>query len=607
MEKNNTLITDAIAHYTARTGGRKPAFRAALIDMDGTLLDSMKGHTAAWHRMVSELGIPCTREEFYLYEGMTGAATINLLFQRAYGREASDSEVKELYALKTRYFNEFPKVPVIEGARLMVDTLRSRGITRVLVTGSGQASNLVRLDEDFPGGFPARLRVTARDVVRGKPYPEPYLKAMELARVRPFESLAVENAPLGVKSAVAAGAFTVAVTTGPIPEEEMRSAGADLVLPSMACFAALLPELLDLCFPVAPACSQPLTFTNDVGRALDVAVARMEPSSVFILADSVTASLALPRLQAESEVAAGAAVITVESGEVNKSLDSLAAIWKSLSDAGANRRSLLINLGGGVITDMGAFAAATFKRGIRFINIPTTLLAAVDASVGGKTGIDFNSLKNEVGLFAQADEVIISTCFFTTLPAGQLRVGYAEMLKHAMITSPEMTGRLMGADVEACTPDALLALVRESVEVKRRVVEQDFGEKGLRRVLNFGHTAAHAFESLAMERGDSLSHGYAVAFGMLVELVLSRMTLGFPSETLHAYAAYVAENYGAFRFTCHDYPALLRFMHHDKKNTGADISCVLLRALGEPVPGQSVSDADMTAALDIYRDLLHLP
>lgn len=351
-----------------------------------------------------------------------------------------------------------------------------------------------------------------------------------------------------------------------------------------------------------------LIFTNHVAEALDSAVERLSPSSLFVIADSNTASCVLPRLQAESKAVSGATVVTVEAGEEHKNLDSLAAIWKSLSDAGANRRSVVVNLGGGVITDMGAFAAATFKRGIRFINIPTTLLGAVDASVGGKTGIDFNSLKNEVGLFARAEEVIISTTFFNTLAPGELLSGYAEMLKHAMITSAGMTGRLMRHDVADYDSDTLLEALRESVGVKQAVVEKDFDEKGLRRVLNFGHTAAHAFESLALERRSPISHGYAVACGMLVALVLSRMALGFPSDALYSYAAYVAEHYGAFSFSCDDYPRLLGFMHHDKKNTGGDaISCVLLRDYGKPVTGHPVSDADMTAALDIYRDLLHLP
>lgn len=350
-----------------------------------------------------------------------------------------------------------------------------------------------------------------------------------------------------------------------------------------------------------------LIFTNHVAQALDETVDRLAPTSLLILVDTQTASFVLPRLLAESHAAARAKVLKVPAGEAHKNLDSLASIWQQLSDAGANRGSLLVNVGGGVITDMGAFAAATFKRGIAFVNIPTTLLGAVDASVGGKTGINFNSLKNEVGTFARAETVIISTTFFNTLPPGQLLSGYAEMIKHALITSREMTDRLLRYDVTAYDPTVLLDMLRESVSVKSDIVEKDFAEQGLRKVLNFGHTAAHAFESLAMDRRAPLAHGYAVAFGMLVALVLSRMTLDFPSARLHSYASYVADHYGAFAFSCDDYPRLLHFMHRDKKNRGDAISCVLLRDIGDPVIDCQVSDADMTAALDIYRDLLHLP
>lgn len=240
----NRIVSESVARYLKRSGAEafKPA--AALIDMDGTLLDSMKGHTLAWERMVSEIGIPCTRDEFYLYEGMTGAETINMLFKRAFGREATSQEKTELYARKTGYFNELPRVGIVPGAGRVIAELISKGITRVLVTGSGQLSSLERLDSDFPGGFDHKLRITSHNVVHCKPHPEPYLKAMELAGVKPWESIALENAPLGVKSASDAGAFTIAVTTGPIPEEEMWKAGADMVLPSMERLAELLPALL---------------------------------------------------------------------------------------------------------------------------------------------------------------------------------------------------------------------------------------------------------------------------------------------------------------------------------------------------------------------------
>ncbi len=240
----NRMVSESVTRYLKRSGAEafKPA--AALIDMDGTLLDSMKGHTQAWERMVSEIGIPCTRDEFYLYEGMTGAETINMLFKRAFGREATAQEKTELYARKTGYFNELPRVGIVPGADRVIAELISKGITRVLVTGSGQLSSLERLDSDFPGGFDHKLRITSHNVEHCKPHPEPYLKAMQLAGVEPWESIALENAPLGVKSASDAGAFTIAVTTGPIPEEEMWKAGADMVLPSMERLAELLPALL---------------------------------------------------------------------------------------------------------------------------------------------------------------------------------------------------------------------------------------------------------------------------------------------------------------------------------------------------------------------------
>lgn len=206
---------------------------AALIDMDGTLYDSMKNHSAAWYRMITELGIEATQEEFYMYEGRTGASTINIIFQRAYGRDATPEEIEELYHRKTVYFSELPPVKPMHGAKEMVNVLMESGIKRVLVTGSGQTSLINRINEDFPNAFSTELRVTSRDVSHGKPHPEPFIRAMQLAGVRPSQSIAVENAPLGVKSASDAGAFTIAVTTGPIPQEAMIDAGAAVVFSSM--------------------------------------------------------------------------------------------------------------------------------------------------------------------------------------------------------------------------------------------------------------------------------------------------------------------------------------------------------------------------------------
>lgn len=218
--------------------------KAALIDMDGTLYDSMPNHTAAWHRMMTELGVTCSRDEFYLYEGATGAATIDKLFLRAFGRNARPSEVEEYYKRKTEYFRELPPVRLMPGASEMLRILSEVGIRRVLVTGSGQKSVLDKLDADFPGAFLPGMRITSHDVTHGKPHPEPYIRAMQLVQVRPSESMVIENAPLGVESGDRAGAFTVGITTGPIPREAMEEAGAAIVFSSMTEFTEKLPLLL---------------------------------------------------------------------------------------------------------------------------------------------------------------------------------------------------------------------------------------------------------------------------------------------------------------------------------------------------------------------------
>ena len=245
---------------------------------------------------------------------------------------------------------------------------------------------------------------------------------------------------------------------------------------------------------------QSLIFTNLVASTLDKTIKELSPNGIFVLVDENTEKYVLPRIKSESVAIATAPVIKIKAGDTNKNIEALAHVWKQLGDSGATRSSLLVNIGGGMVTDLGAFAASTFKRGIRFINIPTTLLAAVDASVGGKTGINFNGLKNEVGTFCEADTVIISTSFFNTLPAEELKSGYAEMLKHALLTSADEFNALTTTDITLLQEDELLDLLRRSVEVKRRIVVEDPHEHGLRRALNLGHTAGHAFETMAMER-----------------------------------------------------------------------------------------------------------
>jgi len=242
---DNKTIHTAVSGWRRRTGCAGRRLRAALIDMDGTLYDSMPNHARAWHRLAGEAGIQTTVDEFFGYEGMTGRDTINRLFNRAFGHDATEEQIAELYHRKTLYFSEQPPVGVMPGARQVVTALAAAGITPVLVTGSGQGSLIGRLDTDYPGLFARDRRVTARDVTHGKPAPEPYLRAMALARVDASESLVIENAPLGVRAGVASRAFTVAVTTGPIPRGEMAEAGADIIFSSMPELARYVEVLIE--------------------------------------------------------------------------------------------------------------------------------------------------------------------------------------------------------------------------------------------------------------------------------------------------------------------------------------------------------------------------
>lgn len=352
---------------------------------------------------------------------------------------------------------------------------------------------------------------------------------------------------------------------------------------------------------------QKLIFTNLVGEAIDNLIDSLGNPSVFILTDVNTAQYAIPVLALQSKAVAGAKAITVKAGDINKTLEAVQYIWKQLQELEATRTSILINVGGGMITDLGGFAAATFKRGIRAINIPTTLLSAVDASIGGKTGINFNGYKNDIGTFTEPVASIISTIFFTTLPQQELLSGYAEMLKHALLESRSELKKLMDYSVEFpdFDPDKLLKLIESNVMVKTSVVEEDLTENGARRALNLGHTAGHAFESLAFRRLSPIPHGYAVAQGCVVALILSHIRLGLPSDVLYTFANYVRKTYGTFDFTCDDYDALLSFMRHDKKNeTTGEIRFTLLANVGDPRINNVVNAEDIRSAFDIYRDMM---
>lgn len=344
-----------------------------------------------------------------------------------------------------------------------------------------------------------------------------------------------------------------------------------------------------------------LCFTQSPAEALTRFVGERHFSHIAVLTDVNTAQCCWPLVK---PALPDATLITIEAGDEHKNLDSLVKVWQALEQCGATRQSLLVNLGGGMVTDLGGLAASTFKRGIAFANVPTTLLSAVDASVGGKTGINFSGLKNEIGLFREAEQVIISTSFLATLPGREIKSGYAEMLKHGMLSSHDDFMRLLHIDFGHIDPATLLAQIEASVQVKQRIVEQDPTEHGLRRALNLGHTAGHALESHALRTGHPVPHGYAVAWGLVVESVISHLRLKLPSADLYALARFVRQHYDAPRITCDDYPTLLSLMHHDKKSQHGEINCTLLSTCGHPVTGQAVTDDEMQEALDIFRDLM---
>lgn len=348
---------------------------------------------------------------------------------------------------------------------------------------------------------------------------------------------------------------------------------------------------------------QKVIFSDQLQSTINQAIADCPHDRLFVLTDETTSRLCLPVI-AGYESMAGVYPIVISATDQHKNLESLSHVWSELQQHGATRHSLLVNLGGGMVTDLGGFAASTFKRGLHFINIPTTLLAMVDASVGGKTGINFGGLKNEIGVFRNADSVILDTTFLKTLDRENLLSGYAEMLKHALIDCEDHWAVILGnLEHLECIDylEKLTVLVARSVAVKQRIVTEDPTERGLRKALNLGHTAGHAFESLALERTPIL-HGYAVAYGLVVELYLSHMKTGFPADRLRQTVQFIKQHYGRMTITCDDYPQLLQLMRHDKKNVGADINFTLLGDIGDIRINQTATDDEIQEALDFYRE-----
>ena len=346
---------------------------------------------------------------------------------------------------------------------------------------------------------------------------------------------------------------------------------------------------------------QEIIISQDLLRDVAEAIARCPHDRIFVLTDTTTVELCWPIIKALPEFET-AQMITIGATDEHKTLESLAFVWRSLQEGGASRHSLLINVGGGMVTDLGGFAASTFKRGLAYINIPTTLLSQVDASVGGKTGINFGGLKNEIGVFNCAQSVILSSEFLRSLDQQNLLSGYAEMLKHGLISDTESWKELLRFDLEEIDYGQLGSLVAKSVQVKERIVEEDPTEKGIRKALNLGHTVGHALESLALEREKPVLHGYAVAWGMICELYLSVIKCGFPKEKFRQTVQFIRANYGDFPLDCKQYDRLFEFMKHDKKNEAGIINFTLLADIGDIRINQQATKEEIFESLDFLRE-----
>lgn len=337
-------------------------------------------------------------------------------------------------------------------------------------------------------------------------------------------------------------------------------------------------------------------------EALSETIEKLQPSKIFILTDANTENYCLPVLQQKLALASPPEILSMPEGEEYKTITTCVGLWASLSAKGADRQSLLINLGGGVVTDLGGFLASTFKRGISFVNIPTSLLAMVDASVGGKNGVDLGVLKNQIGVINNPEVVIIDTQFLKTLPPSQTTSGYAEMLKHGLIRSETYWKKLNAFDVN--DTNSTEELIWESVEIKNKVVTEDPSEQGLRKTLNYGHTLGHAIESFCMERDDrrSLLHGEAIAIGMILATFISSEVLDFPKEKLGEVSTTILEHFPKEEFSEKDIEAIIDLLIFDKKNRNGQVYFVLLNDFGEHQIDCKVANSLIFEAFDYYKN-----
>ena len=322
-------------------------------------------------------------------------------------------------------------------------------------------------------------------------------------------------------------------------------------------------------------------------------------SSIFILVDEHTNDFCLPKFLPNLATEIPIEIIEIEAGEEIKNITTCVEIWSILSELGADRKSLIINLGGGVITDIGGFIASTFKRGIDFINVPTTLLGMVDASIGGKNGVDLGNLKNQIGVINVPQLLLIDTSFLETLSQKEMRSGLAEMLKHGLIYDKKYWEQfLVLSEIDFADFDAL---IYRSIEIKNEIVKQDPTENGIRKALNFGHTLGHAIESHFLESLTPLLHGEAIAIGMILESYISKEKGLLTNEEFHQIKYTITDIFEKQIFDENDIKSIQNLLIHDKKNEYGKVQFALINGIGKTTINQSVDNELIIKSFDDYK------
>ncbi len=344
-----------------------------------------------------------------------------------------------------------------------------------------------------------------------------------------------------------------------------------------------------------------ITFLNGDFSALNDFLDQLQPSKIYFLVDENTHEYCLPILLGNLETTLPFEIIEIEAGEDLKTIETATQLWEILSEFQADRKALLINLGGGVITDLGGFIASTYKRGIKFINIPTTLLGMCDASIGGKTGIDHAFLKNIIGTFAEPEQIFVYPEFLKTLPFEELRSGFAEMLKHGLIADEKHWNDLIS--IENLNSESIFPFINTSMKIKEKVVLVDFKEQHIRKTLNFGHTIGHALESLFLKAENPIPHGEAVVLGMICETQLSFLNHLISKENSEMIIKNLQKFYPYISISDFKTEEILSLMKNDKKNSEGKINFSLITGLGSCNFDFSVSEQQILESLHFFQNL----